>query len=361
MKILLFNLRTDARDTALGFTTPLINALARRCQRVYVVTMYVGKVDVAPNVTVFSLGGERGYSKLRRLLRFYRIVFMVTKRVRIDVCFAHMTQLLAILFWPIAKVKRIPILLWYAHGNVPLELRIAHKLVDRCVTSTPAGFRIKSAKLSILHQGIDTSVFFPPVEAPPDYERTAISVGRITAIKRTLEVVETIAALRKSGVEMRLVLVGEPVTAADRSYQEQMVAKIESLGLNGCVTFEGAVSFEQIAAHYRKGGFLLNLSKSGSLDKAILEGMASGCIPISRQAFTTLARAHGLDQLVPHSGPEGAAACLREAIGLSEHEKTMLRARLREIVVREHSLDLLAHDIVEHLREISRVSAAHPS
>lgn len=354
MRILLFNIRTDADDTALGFTTAWVNALARRCEHVFVVTIYAGKLRVASNVTVHSLGSEHGYSRPRLLFNFYRVVSKITKRERIDAAFAHMTQLLANLFWPIAKLRRIPVLLWYAHGSVPPDLRIAHALVDRCVTSTPSGFRISSRKLAVLHQGIDTTVFSPPSETPRDYEHTAIAVGRISRRKGTLEVVETIAALRQSGVDMHLIVVGEPVTEADLDYHRTLLETIESRGLDGCVRFQGAVSFDRIPTHYHRGGFLVNLSETGSLDKAILESMASGCIPISRnESFATLARSHGLEQLVPGPGPAAAAACLERALALSEDEKVVLRSRLREIVVREHSLDSLADRIVEHLRAIS--------
>ena len=49
--------------------------------------------------------------------------------------------------------------LWYAHTSVTPTLRLAHALADRCLTSTPAGFRIPSEKLFVVGQGIDLDQF----------------------------------------------------------------------------------------------------------------------------------------------------------------------------------------------------------
>jgi hypothetical protein len=64
--LLIFNIKTDATDDVLGFTTDWINAIAAHWDRVFVITMAGGKIDVAENVRVFSLGQERNYSRPRR-------------------------------------------------------------------------------------------------------------------------------------------------------------------------------------------------------------------------------------------------------------------------------------------------------
>ena len=74
IRLLLFNLLTDADDSNLGFTTQWINALAERCAAIDVVTMGVGRVDVADNVRVYTIGKERGYSDARRMVEFYRVL-----------------------------------------------------------------------------------------------------------------------------------------------------------------------------------------------------------------------------------------------------------------------------------------------
>src|SRR4030095_1201145 len=44
MRLLLFNLATDVDDPALGFTACWIAALAKRVERIYVITMRLGQV-----------------------------------------------------------------------------------------------------------------------------------------------------------------------------------------------------------------------------------------------------------------------------------------------------------------------------
>ncbi|MBL8145083.1 MAG: hypothetical protein JNL34_01745, partial [Anaerolineae bacterium] len=66
-RLLVFNLATDADDPVLGFTTVWVNRLAAHYEAVDVITMRVGRLDVAGNVHVWSVGKERGWSEPRRV------------------------------------------------------------------------------------------------------------------------------------------------------------------------------------------------------------------------------------------------------------------------------------------------------
>jgi glycosyltransferase involved in cell wall biosynthesis len=350
MNLLVFNLVMDADHPVLGHTTPLVNALARRCEQVTVITMTSGRVDVEDNVTVHSLGKERGYSEPRRLARFHRLSRRVVRDRRIDACFAHMAPLFTVLFSRQARRHRIPILLWYAHANVSRTLRLAHARADRCVSSTPEGFRLDSDKLHFLGQGIDLDRFRPAVEAPPP---GIVSVGRITPIKRIDEMLQAVAILRDRGLAVPLRLFGAPHTEADRDHSRRLEAMARESGLNGEVAFEGPVPFHQVATAYHRGALSLNLSETGSIDKAILESMASGCIPVSRNAaFQAIARDHDLMELVPGEGPAAVADRIQDLLERSPEERSRLAGRLREIVARDHSLEQLADGVIDHLREL---------
>jgi len=180
-----------------------------------------------------------------------------------------------------------------------------------------------------------------------------VSVGRLAPIKYVHEMITAMALLRQSGLNVQLILVGGELTAKDREYGASLKGLCRELGLDGVVHFQGPVAFSEIADSYHRGGFFLNLSQSGSLDKAILESMAAGCIPIScNDAFRHLATGHGLVELIPGPGPEGAAACISSLVQASPRCKRRLRQRLRDIVVAEHSLDSLADHIVAHMQAI---------
>jgi glycosyltransferase involved in cell wall biosynthesis len=355
LNLLIFNLAMDASHTALGFTTHWTNALARRCHHVSVITMTVGELALEPNVTVHSLGKERGFSEPRRLVEFYRLVYRVLRERRIDVCFAHMAPLFAALFAPVAKARRIPILLWYAHGSQSRRLRVAHSLVDRVATSTPSSFSIPSDKLFVIGQGVDVGIFRPPDETPPDYERTAITIGRLSRSKGLDEMLGAVSVVREEHrLDLRLKVSGEPLTEADEGYAEALRRRAESLGIAAAVTFEGRVPFPEIPSRYHRGSLFLNLSETRSMDKAILESMASGCVPVSRnESFRELAEDHGLQFLVPGDGPEALASSMVRALALSTAERAELVRRLRTIVEQAHSLDSLADKLMSHLAELA--------
>lgn len=358
MKLLVFNLGMDSAHSTLGHTTLWVNELARRCEHVSVITMFVGQLAVDDNVTVHSLGKELGRSEPRRLAEFYRLVHRVLAERPIDACFAHMAPLFTVLFAPIARRHRIPVLLWYAHTSITWTLHVAHRAAQRCVTATAASFPLPSDKLFVVGHGIDTECFTPPDETDSSYETTAVSVGRITPIKHLRELVEAVAILaRERGLTVHLELVGGPTTSMDRAYLRQLQRSVASLGLGQQVSFLGPVPFDQMPPYYHRGLLSLNLS-DGAMDKAILESMASGCMPVSRNpAFQELARAHDLEWLVPRSGPDGLAECVAGAIHRSQQERAALAARLRRIVMTEHSLSILSDRLIAHLQELAEASA----
>lgn len=351
-RLLLFNLRTDVDDTALGFTTTWINAIAPQWGSVDVVTMHAGRLELADNVVVHSLGREHGHGRWRMLARFYLLTISLLLRRRPDVCFAHMTPLLASLFWPVRKLFGVRLLLWYAHGSVTRQLKIAERLADRCATSTPAGFRLPSTKLALLGQGVDVTRFQPPAAPAADYEQTVLCIGRLTASKQVDEVIRALALARRQRPDLRLRVVGGPITPADDNYAREIARLVDELALGDAVQLVGPVPFACIAEQYGAGGLSVNLG-AGALDKAILESMAAGAIPVARNdAFRDLAAAHGLPELVVGTGVEGVAEALVRLASLPPSERASLRVRLRAMVEREHSLERLAGELQRELQAL---------
>jgi len=354
MHVLMFNLRMDLGDPVLAFASGWVEAIAERVERVTVVTMASGRIDPPNNVEVRSVGKERGWSEPRRAAAFYQHCLHAISTGRPDVCFSHMIPVFSVLFSPLARLYRIPTLLWYAHGAVPAELRLAERLVDRCVTSTREGFRMESTKLFVLQQGIDVSRLQPPRATAPEWDHTVVSLGRIGPVKRLIETVEAIAVLRRDDIAVKLEIFGAPATPHDEDYERRVRAHVQALGMEHAVNWQGRVGFEGVGDAYRRGGTFLNLSRSGSLDKAILEAMACGCIPVSNNdAFAALARQRGWDDLVPADSVDNVADVLRTAILMPSERQAELRAQMRRYVASEHRLDQLADRIVAHLRDLA--------
>jgi glycosyltransferase involved in cell wall biosynthesis len=179
LRVLMITQKVDLDDDVLGFTHVWVNRLAERVAQLHVLALGVGRHELHDNITLYSMGKERGAGRLRRFVNFNRIVAPLVLRRQVDLVFVHMAPLYAILAAPWTKLARVPIVLWYAHGYVSRKLRVAHWLVDRVVSSTPEGFCLPSEKLVVVGQGIDTGVF-KPVEGPqPKRPFTVLSVGRI--------------------------------------------------------------------------------------------------------------------------------------------------------------------------------------
>lgn len=355
LHVLLLNLAMDLDDPVLGFTGSWVNALAERVANVTVVTMTAGHMDVRANVTVHSLGKERGHSEPRRLLEFYRAIGRAARARPVDACFAHMSPLFASLFTPVGRILGIPTLLWYAHGAVSMKLRLAHFLVDRCVTSTPFGFRLPSSKLYVIGQGIDGSRFRPPAKPSHAYPTTLVTVGRTSATKRIHEMVEALARVRhRHGEQLRLEIWGGPATEQDLAYERSVRERAEQLGIGDAVVFSGRVSYAHIPTAYQRGAVFVNLCDSGSLDKAILEAMASGCVTICRnEAFAAIAAKHGLETLVPGPSAKDLAESIERAATLAPTDRARVVSKLRRIVEQQHSLDRLSDTLVRHLCELA--------
>jgi glycosyltransferase involved in cell wall biosynthesis len=354
LNLLLLNLRMDADDDNLGFTTVWARGLARRFGRVHVVTMSIGTVDVEHNADVHSLGAEEGRSRARRLAAFYRIVLRLAHSRSVDVCLVHQGPIFATLVAPVARAHGIPVLLSYGHGTVSRQLRIAHAVADRCISSSPSGFNLPSDKLFIVGQGIDTTVFHPPASVDPDYATTALTIGRTTPVKRLDEITDAVAILRDRGRALRLRIVGGPSGADDERYVASLRARVRRLGVEELVRFEGPTPFRDVPEWYRRGCVFVSASENRSLDKAYLEAMASHCIPVSRnESFAALARARGYDWLVPGPGPEGIADTIGAVLDLPARERQHLQRRLRTTVHEDHEIEGLMDRVTRHLIDLA--------
>jgi glycosyltransferase involved in cell wall biosynthesis len=103
-------------------------------------------------------------------------------------------------------------------------------------------------------------------------------VGRIETRKGQLELVETLARLRKRLPRARLELVG-PV--ADRDYATRVRTAIAHHGLESSVTLLGEVP--DIAAHLKRWSLFVSLSADEGQGLAALEAMAVGVPVVARR------------------------------------------------------------------------------
>jgi glycosyltransferase involved in cell wall biosynthesis len=342
----MFNLRVDRHDTALGFTTDWINELAKHFDHVTVITMYRGTEAVADNVEVMSAGLERGWSKPRRVLRFYRLLFTALGSRRYDCCFAHMMPLFLLLAGPILRMKGIPAVLWYAHNHRSRILPFATAFADLAVASTKTAFPLETPKLRVVGQGIDTEKFKPSSHSSkPDYLRM-MTVGRISPVKDIALMLRAVQALAlaRPHLATEFWIVGEPLTERDRTYLERCRELAGSLGIADRVRWLDPVPFDRVHEAYSKADVFLSANDNG-LDKAILEAMASGLPVIAMHP----AISSPLGQFYASDEGEFRKALLR-VCDFEQTARKELGLRLRAYVEREHGLPQLGGRIAGLLK-----------
>lgn len=201
LRLLVFNLATDADDPLLGFAVEWLNSLASSVGALDVITMRAGCFALPGHVEVRSVGAERGRSRPGRVLAFYGILGGLLRRHRYDAALAHMTPLFAAMAGPLLHARGIPLALWYARGGrASRALRIAARWADTIATPSRGSFPLPHARVVVTGHGIDTDRFSPASEAGPEDDRTfrVVSVGRVAPVKR-LEILVDAAGHLLSG------------------------------------------------------------------------------------------------------------------------------------------------------------------
>ena len=339
MNLLLFNLATDADDPILGFTTGWINRLAAYYEWVDVITMRAGRLAIAPNVRVYSVGKEAGLSEARRGVKFYGLLNRLRNRPY-AACFAHMMPLFAAMGAPL--LRNVPITLWYTHRQAHRTLRLATAASYRVVTAAPDSFPLPTDKLRVIGHGIDTD-FFSPDASTTDHASTVIHVARLMPIKHQATLLRALVELP----DARAVFVGDVPPGADQSYRDELETLARELGVTERITFAGNLSPEAVRDQLRGAAVAVNLSPAGLFDKAALEAMAVG-VPtvVASEAFDDVT---GADMRLRIPAPDDHAALaarLRDLLALPETERATVGAALRERVVTAHSLDGLIARLV---------------
>ncbi len=348
MNLLLFNLATDADDPLLNFTTTWINRLAAHYQRIDVITMRAGRLTVAPNVTVHSVGKERGYGEARRAAEFYRILSRLLRERRYFTCFAHMMPLFAVMGAPL--LRGTPITLWYAHRQPHLILRLATAVSYRAVTSVAPSFPVQTPKLRVIGQGIDADFFAPDVGAglrpAPTDSLYVVQVARLMPIKHQATLIRALPEVPDACA----VFVGDVPPETDPAYRRALELLAAQLGVADRVSFVGSQPPQGVRDWNRRAAVAVNLSPLGLFDKAALEGMAVG-VPtvVASDAFDDVI---GADPRLRISDPDDHAALaarLRDLLTCSDAERAQIGASLRMRVIAAHSLDGLIERLVSVL------------
>lgn len=232
--------------------------------------------------------------------------------------------------------------LWYAHGHVPLLLQIADRLIDIAFTSTPEGYRLKSKRLRIVGQGINTEKFIPAQDVLwNDAPLRLVSVGRISPTKNYATLFRALQRIPREMVAS-VKIVGRPATERDEKYFTELRDMVHEFRLEDIVQFQDAVPNKDLVPILQNADVFVSMSHTGSLDKANLEAMSCGLVLITcNEAFASLLGAYTEKLMYEKENDSELSAKLIAISILGASQRRKLGLLLRSIVMADHTLSQL--------------------
>lgn len=344
MKLIMITPRVVTSYPVLAFIPGWIRALAKQVDRLWVVSPRVEKIPMPENVRLVQVGRDYGHGETRfhALNNFHRTISGILREEQIDGVFAHMFPQFAILAAPYTKRNRIPLVLWYTHQHVSVQLRVAALVVDRILTASAETCRIASNKVKAIGHGIDTDHFASRSSGNPS-TNILTSVGRISPVKNIETMIEALGILHRQPrfSEVQLRLAGEPASQSQVEYLAELRRMVVRLNLVPYVHFIGKIEHKNLPDYLHSCSIFISSSNSG-LDKAVLEAMAmEKPVIVSYPAMQPILGDLAQSLMFAPGDAAGLADRLQDILTCPTTEREILGSSLRQIVLRSHNVHTL--------------------
>jgi len=355
LKLLIITQRVDIEDDNLSFFHQWIIKLSSRVDKICVICLWEGKHNLPDNVSVYSLGKEKGFSKLRRLLRLQ--FSLLTNLAESGGIFIHMCPIYAIAAFPLALLFRKKMILWYAHARSSFLLGIAEKLVYVIMTPSDDSFVYPSKKVIVTGHGIDSDFFKPnPGIKKNDGKIRIITAGRINPSKdvKSLVYAADILVNEKKLHNLELRIFGAPIVEYEKKYFLELKEFVENKKLGNNVIFAGGIPNSELAKIYQESDIFVNMQKGGGAGKATLEAMACGtAIVVCTTAYNRWLGDFVKDVVFEDKNPRDLAEKIFNILNFPEIRKKQYSELLREIPVKNHNLNNLTDKIVNNFKTVN--------
>ena len=317
----------DPDDPVLGATVAKLRALAARLDEVVVLADRAVEGALPANCRVHVFGSPS------RAERGWRFLSFLNRELapRPLAVVAHIVPLYALLAAPVARPRRVPLLLWFTHWKASRTLTAAERVATTVVSVDRRSFPVRSNKVVAIGHGIDTARF-RCVERQPGERLRVVSLGR-TSPAKGFEVVARAAELAGVELEVR----GSSSTAEERAER----ARLAELG----VRMLDPVPYSEVPDLLAGKDVLVNNMREGALDKVVYEAAAT-CMPV-------LASNSGFDDVLPPElrfAREDAAGLADALRRLQTIDRNALGAELRSRVEARHSAGHWADGLLEAAR-----------
>lgn len=352
MKLLMVTRKIDRDDWLAGHSYEWARALSEELKKsggsLKVICLGKGNIE-GLEAEVYSLGKEWGVSRWRRYCRLFGLSWKLVRQG--DGIFCHQNPEYAIVMAPAAFVFRKQIVSWYTHKSVTWKTRLMLAVSKSVLTASKESFRIPSAKVQSVGHGIDTEKFKAPENRTKGNKYQIITVGRISPVKdleTMLLAVKELVQQRKEE-DIKLHIIGDTGLPEQESYLQSLKDLVSNSGLGEHVAFEPSVPHERVQEVYQGADLFLNMSQTGSLDKAVLEAMASQCPVITaNEAFSDMLSPFAEWTLTKQNDQHMLAEKILAIKNFKPADLAALTGNLRRIVVESHSLEKLASVILSN-------------
>ncbi len=352
MRLLMTTQVVDSDHPIQGFSHTWIRKLAQRIEGLHVVCLTVGKHDLPSNVRIYPIKASADASRASKFLRFQRYVAPLLLSRAVDGVFVQQTEINAILASPYAMLMHTPVVLFKAHGrSLRASLRLATSLASAVLTSEASAFPIDTPKKVVVGQGIDLDQFIPHerVFSEPR-SRVVVAVGRYSQIKGYEVMIEACDILvNQRGIkDLVFRIYGADNYPGYENYRQKLEQMVRSRNLQGRFELHGPVPFSSVSALYSEADLIVHPSDTLSIDKVVLEAMASERVILCSTApFRSVLGAYSDDLMFAKGNPIDLAKKIEKVLSLPYHQYATIAKELREIVRQGHSVDNLADQIVK--------------
>jgi len=343
MKLLLFTRKVDSEDTRIGFMHRWITELSSSFEKIHVVCLEAGRMNLPKNVVVHPLGK----GKLRRFLTYQKL--LISLRKDIDIIFCHMNPIYPISTAPLSKLFGKPLVYWYAHGEVSSKLRLSVALSNKVITSSWSGMKIDTKKRVIIGQAIDTDKFKPLTKKSKDI--TILSLGRISPVKGYHTLIEAMPQIMTETPKAKLRIVGNVETQSERNYLNKLERMVKELGLRNRVSLHDGVPHSEVLNMYRDSDIMASDSQTGSLDKVTLEAMSAGrMVLVSNKAFEEVLGPLSKEMTFKANDSNDFAAKATHLLKLSTSERSKRTKKEREIIIKNHNFKTFIKRLAKEIK-----------
>lgn len=343
MKLLICTQALDKNHPILGFFHGWVLEFSKHFSEVHVICLEKGLYELPSHVHVYSLGKEEGESRLKYLYRFYKYFGHIFFTVRVDFVFFHMGAIYNILAFPffiMRKIYKTNFYWWKTHGHINLVGKIALLFVDRVYTAVASSFPINTKKKYVVGHAIDTAI--SSYQKKQDgITKTILFVGRVTPIKNVEYVLKTAEILHSSDIDFCVRIVG---VTPDTKYLATLNTLVHDMHLDALVTFVGPVLHADLKTEYQRADIVMNPSKTGGIDKVVLEAMSYG-IPVValEETYGTILSKFGL--AIATQDASLYAKRIQAILEYSMSKQLELGSSLQKEVSDNHSLGTLTKRI----------------